>query len=153
MKKFAIVLVLILLCCAVLALGACGDKQQKDGEIRITIGDKSFIAELTNAKAAKELEKWLPQTFEMHFNNSGILYAYTANKTFTEQPDSSLPMYKGDIILRGNNRLEIYYGFNQPESLTRIGSIKEEYIDSFVEAVKQATAAADGGTITVKISK
>ena len=152
MKKIALVLVFILLACAVLALGACGDNL-KDGEIRITIGNKSFIAKLTNVKAAKELERWLPQTFDMHFNSNGILYVDTGSKTFTEQTDSSDPLYKGDIVLRGNNRLEIYYGFNQPESLTRLGAIKEEYIDAFVEAVKQATADASGRTITVKISK
>ena len=155
MKKFATLLLVILLCVTLLALVSCGDKTKKlaENEVRITVGGSDFIAKLSDTKAAKELKKALPMTLEMRMLNAGtVLYTDLGSSEFTEQPDSSAPMSKGDIILRGNNRLEIYCGFAQPESVTRIGSIREQDVDAFVAAV-QALRDSGNSTTTVKISK
>ena len=154
MKKLATILVVVLLCCAVLALGACGDKKLKDGQVRITVGGESFIAELTDVQAAKQFKAALPMTLEMNTLNAGnTLYADLGSKSFAEQPDSSEPLNKGDIILRGNNRLELCCGFGQPESVTRIGRVREQDLDAFIAAMQNAVQAANGGKVTVTFSK
>ena len=153
MKKFAIVLVVVLLCCAALSLAACGDKELKDGQIRITIGSKSFIAELDDTTAAKQLEKELPLTVEMTAVNGQYLHA-NVNRTFSEQAEPSGILNAGDIMLQGNNTLMLYYAFNNyNDSLTRIGKIREQDRTSFAEAVKQAVQNSDKKAVTVKISK
>lgn len=152
MKKFTIILLLVLLCCAVLSFSACGDKL-KDGEIRITVGDKSFIAELSNTEAAKEFKKLLPLTLEMN-SVSGQLYNDIPDTTFPEQHDTEEPMRAGDVALEGNNRLVMFYAFgNVSPTMTRIASVKAEDKEAFVEAVDQALASGGSRKITVKISK
>ena len=156
MKKVAIILLAILLCCAVLSLTACGEKKLKSGQIRITIGEKSFIAELVDTKAAKELEKSLPlKNIKMHFLNNKELYYDIPGKTFVQQTENDAT-FGGDIVLFGDNRLAMFYDFANTDTWTRIGKIRDDDKTAFINAVMQAVQAAkDAGrdTITVTISK
>ena len=148
MKKIAIILVAVLLCCAAFSLTACDNNQ-----VKITVNGKSFVVELADTKAAAQFVKALPMTLEMHSVN-GQLYADMPDKTFSEQHDSSNPMVAGDIVLEGNNRLVMFYVFgNVNPTMTRIGKVREEDTDAFVAALTQAVQNASGGKVTVKISK
>lgn len=149
MKKFAIILVVILMCCAALSLAACDDSQ-----ITITVNGKSFVVELADTKAAQQFAKSLPQTISTRSLNGRELYADIAGWTFTNQSEPSGLMEAGDIMLQGENRLIIFYNTDTSnDMLTRIGRVREKDIAAFAEAVTKAVAAADGGKITVKISK
>ena len=156
MRKFAIIMLAILLCCAAMALTACRDKDLPSGQIRITIGEKSFIAVLSDTKAAKELEKSLPlKNLKMHFLNNNELYYDIPNKSFVQQVEMDAT-FAGDIVLYGDNRLAMFYDFNNTDNWTKIGKVREEDKTAFVNAVMQAVQAArDAGkdTITVTISK
>lgn len=157
MKKFAIFTVIVLLCCALLAFGACGDKDDKklaNGEIRITVGSKSFVAKLSDTKAAKELEKSLPKTLTMNSVNGQYLHGNFDGKTFTEQAAESGILTAGDIMMQGNNTLMFYYATNTyNDSLTKIGRIKSEDITAFVNAVRSALESSGNKTLTIKLSK
>ena len=97
MKKFAIfALVTLLLCCAVLSLCSCNKNQ-----VTILIGEKSFVVELADTKAAKEFEKALPLTLKMTSNNNRELYRDVDGVTFTSTPDvgGSGILDMGDVML------------------------------------------------------
>ena len=158
MKKVAIILLVVLLLCATLSLTACGNKL-KSGQIRITIGDKSFIAELADTKAAKEFEKWVAaadRTIPMSSANAQ-LYGNVNGQTFTQQPDADEPMYAGDLTMEGDNRFTMFYGWgNINPTMTRIGKIQSDDVTAFTNAIEQAVAAAKSAgksTISVTLSK
>ena len=152
MKKFAIfALVTLLLCCTVLSLCSCNKNQ-----VTISIGEKSFVVELADTKAAKEFEKALPLTLKMTSNNNRELYRDVDGVTFTSTPDvgGSGILDMGDVMLRGENRLVLFYSMdNSNESLTRIGKIREEDRAAFANAVVQALQASSSKSVTVRISK
>ena len=154
MKKFAtIMLVILLLCCAALSLTACGDKTLKSGQVKITIGEKSFIAELSDTKAAKELEKSLPKTIKMTAVNGQYVHGNVDGAKYTADAVPSEIMKAGDIMLQGDNELVLFYAVNTSnDPLTRIGKIRDEDKTAFVNAVTQAVANS-GKTVTVTISK
>ena len=151
MKKIAIIMLVVLICCAALSFTACGDKL-KANEIRITVNGKDFIAEIADTKAAKEFRNLLPITLNMHSVNDRELYEDIPNVSFTQQIDSDAT-FEGDIVLRGDNRLTIFYAFANTDNWTKIGKIKNDDINVFVNAVTQAVNNSSSKTVKVTISK
>lgn len=145
-------MIVVLLCCAALSLTACGDKL-KSNQIRITVGEKNFIADLADTKAAKELRNSLPMTITMHVTNERELYYDIPNVSFTQQLGEPDATFAGDIVLRGDNRLAIFYAFANTDSWTKIGKIQEDDVTAFVNAVTEAVAKSSNKTVKVTISK
>ena len=156
MKRIAIVLLVVLLLCAALSLTACGDKL-KSGQVRITVGDKSFIAELADTKAAKQLEKALATesiSIKMTAVNSQYIHGNVANREFPSSAEESGIMDAGDIMMQGNNELVLFYAVNTSnDRLTRIGKIREEDRTAFANAVNQAVSNSSSKSVTITISK
>lgn len=147
MKKFAIILVILLLCCAALSLSAC-----KHEDVVVTIGEKSFVLELADTKAAQELEKALPLTVKMTSVNGQYVHGNVNSATFTQQLAESGVLDMGDIMLQGNNELMLFYSVNTSnDMLTRIGRITQDERTAFANAIVKALQSST--TITIKISK
>ena len=93
--------------------------------IKLTIGGKSFEAELAAGATAKAFSALLPMTLNMNELNGNEKYCYLD----TSLPsDASNPgtIHTGDILLYGNNCVVVFYKtFKTSYSYTRIGRITD----------------------------
>ena len=93
--------------------------------IKLTIGGKSFEAELADGATAKAFSALLPMTLNMNELNGNEKYCYL-DKSLPSDASNPGTIHTGDILLYGNNCVVVFYKtFKTSYSYTRIGRIKD----------------------------
>lgn len=117
---------------------AAGDMVQATGrQMKITIGEHHFEAELADTRAAAELREMLPLTLQMsdHARNekfAGLSRRLSANDSRPGRIEA------GDILLWQGNTLVVFYeSFDSSYRYTRLGRIRD------VQGLKAALGAGD----------
>lgn len=93
--------------------------------IKLTIGGKSFEAELAAGATAKAFSALLPMTLNMNELNGNEKYCYL-DKSLPSDASNPGTIHTGDILLYGNNCVVVFYKtFKTSYSYTRIGRITD----------------------------
>lgn len=91
--------------------------------IKVTINNKEYIAQIENNETAQAFINHLPEEFNMSELNGNEKYIYMGY-TLPTNHTSVKHIEAGDIMLYGNNCLVIFYkSFDTPYSYTKIGHI------------------------------
>lgn len=94
-------------------------------QLRISIGNKTFTATLTDTPTARAFVAQLPLTLHMIELNANEKYADLPKPLPT---DSAVPsgLRAGDLMLYGSRTLVLFYkNFSTPYSYTRIGKVDD----------------------------
>lgn len=145
MKKiFALILILIF------SVGCSAEKNSAEKveevgmQIKISVGEQIFYANLENNSTAREFIKKLPLAVEMtELNGNEKYYKFAENFPTDEKKISEIRA--GDLMLFGSNYLVIFYkNFSTNYSYTRLGKI---------ENPENLSEVLGDGKIFVKIEK
>lgn len=99
-------------------------EEEMENILKITINNKTYIANLEENETTKQFVNMLPQQFDMTELNGNEKYAYL-NTTLTTNSYTPNHIEAGDIMLYGNNCLVVFYkSFNTSYSYTKIGHIE-----------------------------
>lgn len=93
-------------------------------DIRLTIGNRSYIAQLEDSEAGRSFYAMLPMTLTMSELNGNEKYYYLDNElpTDSRRPDR---IHEGDLMLFGSSCLVLFYkSFSTSYSYTKVGEIE-----------------------------
>jgi len=94
---------------------------QQNMAINITIGDKSFVAEIDNSETGKAFLAKLPLTLDMSELNGNEKYCYGVELPRADKHFNSIAA--GDLMLYSGNCVVLFYGSAGGYSYTRIGKL------------------------------
>ena len=98
---------------------------QKPKTLALTIGDASFIIDLADTEAARELSGRLPLRLEMAELNGNEKYA-SLGSPLPAKAENVRRIEAGDVMLWRSDCLVVFYkSFDTPYSYTRIGHIAD----------------------------
>lgn len=112
---------------------------KNQAKMKITIGNQTFTATLSNTISAKEFQKKLPLTLEMQDYGGFEKMAPIDRLPTADKRENSLDL--GDLMLYSGNTLVLFYAPHGGYSYTRIGKIDNP------EGLKQALGS---GKVVVK---
>jgi len=102
-------------------------------DLRITVGNKAFSANLDDNQTTQALVQKLPLTINMSELNGNEKYYYFTDELPTG-PEQPKEIHAGNIMLYGDNCLVMFYEtFSSSYRYTRIGYIEDA--ESFAQAV------------------
>lgn len=113
-------------------------EQQPTGQqVRVLVGDKTFMATLADNETAVAFKALLPLTLNMTELNGNEKYNYLST-SLPRNASNPGTIHAGDIMLYGSSCVVLFYGtFNTSYSYTRIGAIDDP------DGLSQALGAGD----------
>ena len=91
--------------------------------ITVTINGTKYVATLEDNASAQEFAKRLPLSLTMSDLHANEKYYYF-DESFTSNPQSVGKIYKGDLMLYGNDCIVLFYDtFETSYSYTKIGKL------------------------------
>lgn len=112
-------------------------------EINITIGGKTFVAEIEDTETGRAFVSRLPMTLSMSELNGNEKYYYLDESLPTASQYYST-INAGDLMLYGNSCIVLFYGQAGGYSYTRLGKLK---------GTEGLASAVGSGSINVTFSK
>lgn len=92
-------------------------------EMRMDVGDRTFVIILNDTEAASEFISMAPLELRMHELNGNEKYA-NLDRKLTSSPSRVSKIHAGDIMLYGDDCLVVFYEtFETPYSYTPIGKV------------------------------
>ena len=99
-----------------------GDQDNRQNmTIRITIGEKTFLAEIENSETGKAFLAKLPLSLDMSELNGNEKYCYGVELPRADKRYGSIAA--GDLMLYSGNCIVLFYGSAGGYSYTRIGKL------------------------------
>ena len=93
-------------------------------EINITIGNKTFVADIENTETGRAFVSRLPMTLNMSELNGNEKYYYL-NESLPTNAQHYNTIETGDLMLYGNSCIVLFYGKAGGYSYTRLGKLKQ----------------------------
>ena len=118
-------------------------------EINITIGGKTFAAEIEGTETGRAFVSRLPMTLDMSELNGNEKYHYMSEPLPTNAKYYST-IEAGDLMLYGNTCVVLFYGKAGGYSYTRLGKLKQT--NGLVSAVGSGSVSVTFEAATSGIS-
>ena len=141
---------------ATLLATSCGKQEahaqstsQNMTEISITIGGKTFAAEIEDTETGRAFVSRLPMTLDMSELNGNEKYYYMSEPLPTNAKHYGT-IEAGDLMLYGNTCVVLFYGKAGGYSYTRLGKLKQT--DGLVSAVGRGSVSVTFELATSGIS-
>ena len=118
-------------------------------EINITIGGKTFVAEVEDTETGRAFISRLPMTLDMSELNGNEKYHYL-NESLPTNAQYYGTIEAGDLMLYGNTCIVLFYGKAGGYSYTRLGKLKQT--DGLASAVGRGSVSVTFEVSTSGIS-
>ena len=119
-------------------------------EITITIGGKTFAAEIEDTETGRAFVSSLPMTIDMSELNGNEKYHYLNSSLPTNAKHYST-IEPGDLMLYGNSCIVLFYGKAGGYSYTRLGKLKQT--EGLAEAVGRSSVSVTFQLSSTNISE
>lgn len=118
-------------------------------EINITVGGKTFVAEIEDTETGRAFVSRLPMTLSMSELNGNEKYYYL-DESLPTAPQHYGTINAGDLMLYGNSCIVLFYGQAGGYSYTRLGKLKSA--EGLASAVGSGSVSVTFSTTTTGIN-
>ena len=119
-------------------------------EIRITVGGRTFAADIEDSETGRAFVGLLPLTLDMSELNGNEKYYYL-DTTLPTRPQHYDAIEPGDLMLYGNSCVVLFYGPAGGYSYTRLGRLRQT--DGLAEAVGHGSVSVTFEAATAGLSE